>query len=518
MSVALYRDVARRATPRASIQDDVADVCLIVEGAYPYIAGGVSSWIDGLIRRHAGLRFNVVAILPEPSTTGSKYAAPANLEALHHLYLSEIRGNVSWMPRHRLDEARLFAGVDSFLRDGHLAELAEINSLLAPLVRRRRTADLIDSPLAWKLVCDLYNRTMPHESFLHFFWAWRAVFGGLVAILAFPLPRARIYHSVSTGYAGLLAARAAVETGRPALVTEHGIYTNERRIEILQADWIVDTIDKGFSINDARRDLRDFWTRAFESYAKTCYDACADVITLHEANQGPQLALGANPARMRIIPNGVDFQALSRLPRADADEPPTVALVGRVVPIKDIKTYLQAIHLLRAQFPHLRALVLGPTDEQPDYYDACRAMASELGLSAIVNFAGKVDVTEYFPRMHVNVLTSLSESQPLCVLEAGAAGIPTVATNVGACREILFGRRNEEPALGDGGILTDVASPEQTAQAIAALLVNPDRRQQLGRAMQARVERYYVLPLVDEAYATLYQRYKYAPTRTAARG
>ena len=89
---------------------------------------------------------------------------------------------------------------------------------------------------------------MPHESFLHFFWAWRALFGGLVATLSFPLPPARVYHTVSTGYAGLLAARAAVETGRPALITEHGIYTNERRIEILQADWIVDTVDKGFAI------------------------------------------------------------------------------------------------------------------------------------------------------------------------------------------------------------------------------------------------------------------------------
>ena len=101
---------------------------------------------------------------------------------------------------------------------------------------------------------------MPHESFLHFFWAWRALFGGLVATLSFPLPPARVYHTVSTGYAGLLAARATVETGRPAIITEHGIYTNERRIEILQADWIVDTVDKGFAIHDPRRDLRDFWS------------------------------------------------------------------------------------------------------------------------------------------------------------------------------------------------------------------------------------------------------------------
>jgi polysaccharide biosynthesis protein PelF len=208
---------------------------------------------------------------------------------------------------------------------------------------------------------------------------------------------------------------------------------------------------------------------------------------------------------MRIIPNGVDYGGLSRLPAVSAQAPLTIALVGRVVPIKDVKTYLQAVQRLRPEFPGLVAWVLGPTDEQPEYHRECLVMAAELGLGDIVRFAGQVDVTEYFPRIHVNVLTSVSESQPLSVLEAGAAAIPTVATDVGSCREILFGRRDEQPALGDGGILTDVASPEQTAAAIAALLRDPERRARLGRTMQQRVARYYDLDLVDRAYAEIYR-------------
>lgn len=493
-----------------------ADVCLIVEGAYPYVSGGVSSWIDGLMRRHASLRFCVVAILPEGPPPVSKYAAPPNLVSLRHLYLSGFRGRRRWFAWRSFSPAGLFEAVDTFLREGRLAELARINAMLGSKLKNGRAPDLLNSPLAWKLVCDLYDRAMPHESFLHFFWAWRALFGGLVATLAFPLPRAGVYHTISTGYAGLLAARAAVETGRPALITEHGIYTNERRIEILQANWIVDTLDKGLSIDDPRRDLRDFWASAFESYSKACYEACSEIITLHEPNRTAQITLGAEPARIRVIPNGVDYQNLSKLPRPAADAPLTVALVGRVVPIKDIKTYLQAIHLLRDRFPDLRAWVMGPTDEQPDYFDACRSTAAELGLSQLVQFTGKVNVTDYFPRMHVNVLTSLSESQPLSILEAGAAGIPSVATDVGSCREILYGRRDERPKLGEGGILTDVASPEQTAQAIAALLADRDRRERLGRTMQERVQRYYDLTVVDESYAALYRQYCDAPARRSA--
>jgi len=508
MTLASYQTaILRRLAPRAK-PSEIADVCLIVEGAYPYVAGGVSSWIDGLIRRHPSLRFRVVAIQPEPPAPPSKYQQPDNLHSLHNLFLGERQPAPHANHFRSGGRTALSAAVDQFLRDGGLTLLAEINRLIAPLARTGRASGLINSSLGWDLVCDLYKRSMPHESFLHFFWAWRVLFGGLLATLGFKLPAAHIYHTVSTGYAGLLAARAAVETGRPVLITEHGIYTNERRIEILQADWIVDTIDKGFAIHDARRDLRDFWAVAFESYARTCYQACAEVMTLYEGNQTAQLTLGANPQRMRIIPNGVDYANLRRLPQAAPNDPPTVALVGRVVPIKDIKTYLQAIHLLRGQFANLRALIMGPMDEQSDYVEECRALVAELGLSQTVEFTGTVNVATYFPRIHVNVLTSLSESQPLSVLEAGAAGIPTVATNVGSCREILFGRRDEQPALGEGGILTDVASPQQAAQGIAALLSNPERRQQLGSVMRQRVEHYYDQRLVDEAYTAIYQRYR----------
>jgi glycosyltransferase involved in cell wall biosynthesis len=163
-------------------------------------------------------------------------------------------------------------------------------------------------------------------------------------------------------------------------------------------------------------------------------------------------------------------------------------------------------------------LILGSTDEQPDYADECREMVRDLDLGQVVEFTGTVKVGDYFPKIHVNVLTSLSESQPLSVLEAGAAGIPTVATNVGACREILFGRRNEQPALGAGGILTDVASPEQIAQGIAALLSDPQRRSQLGATMQKRVERFYDVRLVDEAYSAIYRHYCSRSVDAAMRG
>src|SRR3954447_20815817 len=132
-----------------------ADVCVIVEGAYPYVSGGVSAWVHGVIRRQADLRFCVVAILPEPPPPALKYNRLPNLDALHHLYLSETYSRRGRRGHSSFDEAAFDRAVDAFLSGGGLAELASVDRLIGPLVTARRTGDLLDSTLAWNLVCDL---------------------------------------------------------------------------------------------------------------------------------------------------------------------------------------------------------------------------------------------------------------------------------------------------------------------------------------------------------------------------
>ena len=93
------------------------------------------------------------------------------------------------------------------------------------------------------------------------------------------------------------------------------------------ADWVADTVDKGHALDDPRSDLRDMWVRAFEAYARTCYEACAEVVTLYEDNQRVQRVLGAAPDRLRVIANGIDIARFAGLPRAADDARPTIALV-----------------------------------------------------------------------------------------------------------------------------------------------------------------------------------------------
>jgi glycosyltransferase involved in cell wall biosynthesis len=157
--------------------------------------------------------------------------------------------------------------------------------------------------------------------------------------------------------------------------------------------------------------------------------------------------------------------------------------------------------------PDVRVLVLGPTDEDPQYFRACQEMVAHLDLATTVEFTGPVKLDEYLGRVDAIALTSLSEAQPLVLLEAGAAGVPSVATDVGSCRELILGRSDENPALGPGGFLTPLCNPLATARCLAELLLDPQLRRRSGEAMRRRTERYYNRTKVTEMYSELYREH-----------
>lgn len=482
-----------------------ADVCLILEGSYPYVFGGVSGWTQSLIKIQQHKTFSVVSILPDNKNLQSRYPRPSNLVALHHLFLDQPRGKGKAAP---IETAKaLTEALLATMQNGRICDLRGLIELLDAAHGEHTLDDFMNSPMGWELVCNMYRASMPQCSFLQYFWAWRSLVGALLAVLQFPLPKARIYHSLSTGYAGILAARAPIELNRPCIVTEHGIYTNERRIEILTADWIADSVDNGFSTSTQKRDVRDMWIGTFENFARICYDACEQIIALTQVSQREQLASGADPARCMIISNGVDVERFSQAAEAVGEPPEMIALIGRVVPIKDVLTFIQAVDLLRLEFPNLQAHIVGPFDEDPDYYATCRLLVDERGLDAHVCFTGVVKVEEKLQSCSLVVLTSISEGQPLVMMEAGAAGIPCVATDVGGCREILFGADTENPNLGSGGLITGLVSPNETAEAVATLLRDPVLRKRLGSNLQKRVRQHYNAHIVDNAYTQLYDRF-----------
>lgn len=483
-----------------------ADICLIAEGCYPYVSGGVSSWIDWLVRTHPELSFSVLAILPSAPRTEPRYQRPDNLRAIHHLCLDDKgrgqrRAWPAMTPQWYADT--LAAILDRGDPDAFRALLGKLGTEK----RRPSVTTLLDSPQAWQALSSGYAR-MPQTAFISYFWAWRALTGGLLRTLVSPLPRARLYHSVSTGYAGLVAARAAHDTGRPLMITEHGIYSNERRVEILMADWIKNSIDTGLDFADERHDVRDFWADAFEGFARIAYSAADEVIALYGENNAFQQALGADSRKLTVVPNGVDVDRFSTLPER-VSKRPTLAFIGRVTPIKDVQTFIDVAERAASKVPDFRALIIGPMDEDPEYAQSCVDAVNERGLGDIITFTGPVDVRDYMAEIDVLMLTSISEALPLVILEAGAAGVPCIATDVGACREILGcpGSPGQAAVAGIGGMVAPVGDVGSLVSAAVHMLNNPIVRQGMGEALRAKVRIQYRSDTIAAVYTRLYDRH-----------
>lgn len=486
----------------------IADICLIIEGSYPYVPGGVAVWTHELIQKHAELTFHIVSIQPRDEEPQMQFTLPPNVKGLTRIHLQRLPQGKP-LPEKRARE--LFEKLRQPLinittSQSGLEDFRQMMAAIAPYQHSIGSDVMLDSEASWALLSDMYEASFAESSMLDYFWSWRAVMGGLYSLIVAELPQARCYHALSTGYAGVLAARAKIETSRPVILTEHGIYTNERRIEISSADWLEETASKALTIDSIHRSLRDFWAQAFANYSRICYQGADKIITLFSGNQQAQVADGADAAKMAVIPNGIDVERFSEIKRRDHSRP-TVALIGRVVPVKDIKSLLRAAASLHRVLPDLRVLIMGPEDEDPDYARECRDLADYFALGKTVEFTGRVDITQYLPDIDVLALSSISEAQPLSILEAGAAGIPCVTTDVGACREMLMGKPGETPSLPPGGIVVPLANPQALSKALLKLLTDRDFYASCSKAMRIRVSTYYNKNDQQRAYHALYDQY-----------
>lgn len=483
------------------------DVCLILEGSYPYVQGGVSAWTHELIQRQSDLRFHIIAILPRDDEPEMLYELPPNVSGITNINLQRMDEGGA-LPKEEIN--KLFDNLSLPMiklttGDASLSDFRQVMDATMPYHGKIGSKVMLDSEAAWNMLTGMYETSFSESSMLDYFWSWRSVVGGLYSLLAAELPEAKCYHALSTGYAGIMAARAKTETGRPVILTEHGIYTNERRIEISSADWLEETASKAMTIDQTRLNLRDLWNKTFTNYSRICYQSADEIITLFAGNQPAQLADGADKNKMRVIPNGIDVERYGKITNAK-NERPTVGMIGRVVPIKDVKSFLRAAATLHQSIPDLRVLILGQTDEDPEYHEECQAMVEYFALQNIVTFTGRVDIEEYLPQIDVLVFSSISEAQPLSILEAGASGIPCVATDVGACSEMLLGKDDEDPKLEPGGVVVPLSNPQALAEGMFKLLTDRDFYRSCSNAMRMRVAKYYNKDDQHSAYKELYAK------------
>lgn len=488
----------------------MTDVCLILEGTYPYISGGVSSWVHNLIKALPRLRFSILTLMPgTPAYLEPKYEVPDNVVSIQTIFIHHY--DIS-SHKHGNKTQKAFQTIEQFYRQMAKRDYSSFPGFFKEVLDSRTRLvspkELFYSKRTWNLLLELYKGMNINSSFIDFFWTWRFSHLPLLTLLDTPIPPAAVYHTVCTGYAGLLAALAHFKTNKPFFITEHGIYTNERRIEIEQSSWIYDPNKSQSVINEMSNPFKVFWTALFDHLGRLTYKYSSEIITLYEANRKMEIEGGAPPDKIKIISNGIDIKRYKLTDREHEEgSPGHVGFVGRVVPIKDVKTFIKSCKIIAGELPGTRFSIAGPVDEDPDYFKECKSQVRLLGLEDCVTFTGRVDVLELYQELDAVVLTSISEAQPLVILEANCCGIPCVATEVGSCRELLYGRTPEDMKIGQSGYVTPLSDPQATADAVVRLLSNSTLRRQMGQSGRERVKRYYNIEDLNFIYNAIYQKY-----------
>jgi polysaccharide biosynthesis protein PelF len=436
-------------------------VLLTTEGTYPFAFGGVSTWCDIVVNGIPGALFDVFAVTAGGIRRPQVFSLPANARLVGHVDLWSERVTTR-RPGRRVN---LRTSLAAELVHGLLRWDADATTVIPSLVwcrqhpmlvraalRHRATwiefrtalgevlADDADDPervppiLDEQHVCDLYQTLC---------WIAQAA--------AAPTPAGPdspdLIIVTAAGWAAIPAVAHQALHGTPVVLSEHGVYVREAYLAAIRS-------------NESSGE-RWAHTRLARGLARLAYAAATVVAPVTGANAAWEVELGADPSRIRTIHNGV----LVPSHVAPFPKQPVVVTIGRIDPLKDLKTLLRAAAIVKQQAPEARFVHYGPTPEGNERYDAeCRALHRDLDLERMFEFRGETDDPyAALATASVSVLSSISEGFPISVLEAMAAGRPVVATAVGGVPEALSGcgftvRPGDYQALAEG-ILTLVRDP-----------------------------------------------------------
>lgn len=464
-------------------------ICIISEGCYPYVVGGVSGWVHSMIKTFPNQEFILLSIIANREISGKfAYKLPENVKEVHELYLEDSDwGSVNKLHKSRLNPKQFHA-----LRSLIIDQDVEWTTLFDYFRNNNVSINgLLMGEDFYHAVLDCYNLKYPDIVFSDFLWTMRSMYLPLFLALSMDIPKADIYHAVSTGYAGIIGSMGKHFHKGQLIISEHGIYTREREEELIKAEWV-------------QRTYKKIWISQFKKMSKLAYDT-ADVVTgLYEHACELQEELGCPKEKLLITPNGIDYKKFENLSgiAPENEEYINVGAIIRVAPIKDVKTMIQAFAYAKKRCPKLKLWIMGPYDEEPEYAAECFKMAEQMELSDI-EFTGRINVTDYLGWMDMTLLTSISEGQPLTILESFAAHVPVIATDVGNCRGLLYG---EDDDFGKAGILTHIMNIEEIANAIVYMAENPGDRRRMANAGYRRLVGKYKIEDMKKQYEGIYKK------------
>ena len=505
------------------------DVAIVMESTYPYLKGGVSAVVHDIVTHNPDLTYGIIHITWDSDAPHEDlYGMPDNVVWVRPVYLS--------MQEHRHD----FMAVSAKDLDMDPVERAALaNRLfdaLYALSERREVEPL------WELIDEGFNertRTYPlwallgtrefmealsvrmpqlNLSLANSFWTLRNFLSLAFAILGETMPKARVYHAHTTGYASLLGAAAARDHDTSFLLTEHNLYVRDTVNTLLDRNMALSITSEDYRTFDVTPEQRA-WMAWWIEMGHFCYPSAAIITYLYPTAITEAARLGTDIDKAVVVPNAMVIEEFEDKYRARLEAQQQLAQIGddhtwklvyiaRVVPIKGLLDLLSSMDILvRQGFPNLHLDVLGPTEHVPEYYEACLAKIESLGLQDHVTIHGTVNVRDMLDQFDLLVLPSYNEGQPIVVLEAMAAGIPTVGTDVGGMRQLIGDEllTSDGRKIGSCGELVLAGDVQQMADNVRAVIGDRERYAKYAANARIRVQEFFQMHEIMSSYNEIYR-------------
>lgn len=462
-------------------------VCMILEGSYPYVNGGVSSWMHQYLQAMPETEFVLWCIGAKAESKDKfKYEIPKNVVEVHQVFLDDASKLQNKASRQKIQMT-----AEEMQEIKHLLCGETVNwEVLFTLCRKPQFTpiDMLQSDKFLKILMDLCRTKYHYMSFAEYFHTMRSMLLPELYLLTTGIPEADIYHATATGYSGLLGSIATWKNHKPFIVTEHGIYTREREEELLRAKWVHSA-------------FKQQWIELFYQFSSCAYHYADRVTALFGRASLIQEELGCDSSKTRVIPNGVHYDRFCAIPDKTEDGYIDIGAVVRIAKIKDIKTMLYAFLELHSRLPETRLHIMGGVDDE-EYMAECQKLIEVNHITGVI-FTGLVNVVEYMEKLDFTILTSISEGQPLSVLESFAAKRPVVVTDVGCCRELIEGEDGD--TCGVAGYFVPPMNKNELAQAMYRMCVDKKGRLRMAENGQRRVKEFYTHKNSMDCYRSLYR-------------
>ena len=471
-------------------------VCLLTEGTYPFVRGGVSTWCHEMIAGLPEIEFIVYALVGGPGVV-AEYSVPANVVQLlpvplyghqslrdynrrdlgpHPKATSKRTLRAEFLPRFDVVLTEIVRGMEH----GSPDLLADAFASLYAYFRENDYDWTMRQRDVWEMALAFFGSEAFHARFMSSLEAVelvRSLYRYFIP-LAIELPEADVYHTSASGLCGIGSIVAKRSLGARTLLTEHGVYLRERVLELARS---------GAPISD-----RTIKKNFFSAVARATY-ATSDVISpVCSYNTRWEEFYGVDPGRIDVVYNGVDETRFADLGRSPAR--PTVCAVLRIDPLKDVPTLIAAAAVTRRSVPNVHFKIWGPAPDLA-YYETCTKLVASLDLGNTVEFMGSTsDPAAAYADSHVVALSSISEGFPYTIIEAMMSAKPVVATDVGGIRE----------AVDKFGFVVPPKNPQRLGESLAKLLIDPEGTVALGKAARAFALERFTQATFLENYRALY--------------